>query len=592
MRHIHFLWVICTPLAIISVEQQTVHIGAVLPFDDEDGNQLLAGSLMAIRDLNALYEAERNISFKIAVRDSGESFSDSILASLDIAINSFGGKGVHVLIGAGSNTQSEALAFASRDHDIAMIGYACNASSLSHEVEFPQVSRVYPSSSNEGTAIAHMISSYFGYTRVILIHSSDEYGIDGANLFTQAAVTMEIDILISAEINFFDNELLPMIKIFLPYDCRVFVLILSDVGHAGHLLREGSTANLFNANTLLFCSGSLLTSQSWSLIVGKNQESSRMMGGIFTVSVADNDWKVTTKGQEFIQKFRSLPNTLIKYPNGTIDCPTEKDDDGKFFLYRRNSDSIGRTYNCTGNVFTDLAENGEDISPYAAYTYDATWAAGLSTLLYARTIHNDTVPSRISGTVLQSIMAIKPRVSFTGYTGLIAFSDSRSGIDHYGTGDRILGVRYSISNFHPGNGSETDFSFKRIGTWTSESGFALCGTDPTLQSAVTGGCFKVEYGTIGNLRPSDRAPTVYRKMSENLKLLLYFCAAIDLSIVTFFAVVLVVYRKTRLLRALQPFMMWIILTANIFNGVRIILAAMPASPVVCKCGVWMGHLGT
>jgi ABC-type branched-subunit amino acid transport system substrate-binding protein len=592
MRHIHFLWVICTPLVIVSVQQQTVRIGAIFPFDNDDGNQLLAGSLMAISDLNALYKAERNISFKVAVRDSEGTFSDSILASLDIAVHAFGGQGVHIFLGAGSNTQSEALAFATRDHDIAMVGYASNASSLSHDVDFPQVSRVYPSSSNEGTAMAHMISSYFGYSRVLLIHSSDQYGIDGANLFTETAVMMGIDIVSSVEIRYYDYELLPVINGILAYDCRVFVFILSDVRQAGLLLYEGSTVNFFNQNTVVFCSGSLLTSQIWSFIGAKNQELSRMMGGVFTVSVADNDWKVTTKGQEFIRKFRSLPNTITKYPNGTTECPADKDDDGNFFLYRSDFDRIERKYNCTGIIFSDFAENGEDISPYAAYSYDATWAAGVSTLLYTATFHNNTVPSRISGKDLQSIMTVKPKISFTGYTGNVEFSSASSDIDHYGSGDRILGVRYNIGNFHPGNGSETDFAFKRVGTWTQESGFELCGTDPTLQSTVTGGCFSLKYGTIDNLRPLDRAPTVYRKMSENLKILLYFCATIDFSIIIFFAVVMILYRKTRLLRALQPSMMWIILTANIFNAIRIVLAAMPATRVVCGCSVWMGHLGT
>lgn len=589
MRNIHFLWTIFAPVAIVSLKQQIIRIGTIFSFDDDGGWQLLPGSLMAIRDLNTLYKAERNITFKVAVGDSLGSFSDSILTSLRMAKNAFGGLGVHAMIGAGSNTQTEALAFATRDHDIAMMGYAANASSLSHDIEFPQCARVYPSSSNEGTAMAHMISSYFGYSRAILIHSSDSYGLDGAKLFTSTATTMGIDIISSVQVSYSDYELFPTISRMMAYDCRVFILILSDVRQAGVLLYRGSTLDLFNENTVVFCSASLLTPQLWSLVAASNQEICRMMGGIFSVSVADNDWKVTTKGKEFIQRFRSQPNTIIKHPNGTKECSAETDDDGGSFLYRTNN-NINRPYNCTGNIFTDFAEDGNNISPFAAYSYDATWATGLSILQYVKSVHNNTVPSRISGTDLQSIVTDK--ISFQGYSGNIAFSDGISEIDHYGSGDRILGVRYNIGNFHPGNDSQADFSFKRIGTWTKESGFALCGTDPTLQSTVTGGCFTVRYGTLDNSRPSDRPPTIYRKMSNDLILLLNLFAATSFLIIIFFAVILILYRKTRLLRALQPPMMWIILTANIFSSIRILLAAMPASPAVCSGGVWMGHLGT
>ena len=594
MRQIYFFWTILAPLAVTSVRHQTVRIGSIFPFDDKDGSQLLAGSLMAIRDLNALYKVERNISFKFAIGDSKGSFSDSILASLDIAKNAFSGQGVHVFTGAGSNIQTEALAYATRDHDVAMVGYACNTSLLSSDVDFPQVVRVYPSTSNEGTAIANMISSYFGYSRVILIYSSDQYGISGASLFKRTAQMMNIDIVFSLEIGHNDYEVLPLINQILIYDVRVFILILSDVRQAGQLLLIGSTVNLFNPNTVVFCSGSLLTSQLWSLIIAKNQDLSRIMGGIFAVSVADDDWKTSLQGQSFIQRYRSQPNTIIQYPNGTTECSAETDDNGKFFLYRSYGDGNwnGRTYNCTGHIFSNFAANGSDMSQYAAYSYDATWTAGISVLLYSSTFHNNTVPSRISGRILLSTITGRPKVSFKGYTGNVSFSDGQSDINNYGRGDRLVGVRYSVGNFHPGNGSDADFSFKRIGTWTLESGFALCGTDPTLQSTITGGCFTVKYGTIDNVRPSDRAPTIYRKMSENLKLLLYFFAVMDFLLILFFATILILYRKTRLLRALQPCMMWIILTANIFNSIRIGLATMPASTAVCSGCVWVGHLGT
>lgn len=581
------------PFAIISIskfKRQTVRIGVLFPFHPVDGSQLLAGSLMAIRDLNALFNEERNVTFKIAVGDSDGSFSNSILASLALTKNAFDGQGVHVFVGAGSNTQSEALAYASRDHDIGMIGYACNASSLSRDVDFPQVSRVYPSSSNEGTALALMLSDYFGYSRVILIHSSDQYGIDGANLFLETAETHHIDVVKSIEVNYYNYDLVPFIDDILLYDVRVFVLIMSDVRQAGQLLLQGTSIGLFDPNTVVLCSGSLRTSLLWSSLGSNSETLSRTMGGIFTISVADNDWKVSQGGITFIQRYRSQPNTVVIHPNGTKECSAETDDDGNFFLYRTASNAYKRSYNCTGHIFSNFAQNGSDIAKYVAYSYDATWAAGLSVLDYAAKYSNNTVPNRISGETL--VAQSTSTLSFVGCTGLVKFSGGSNFLDRYGSGDRITGVRYEIGNFHSGNGSSSDFSFNRVGTWTLEFGFQLCGTDSTLQTMITGGCFPIKYSTADNKKPSDRPPPLLREMKQNLRILLYFLATVDSVIIIFFAVILILYRKTRLLRALQPCMMWIILTANIFNAIRIAIAALPASPSVCGGAVWVGHLGT
>jgi hypothetical protein len=46
----------------------------------------------------------------------------------------------------------------------------------------------------------------------------------------------------------------------------------------------------------------------------------------------------------------------------------------------------------------------------------------------------------------------------------------------------------------------------RVGTWSSETGYTACAQDPTMQSALTGGCqYNVIWGTDGNVMPLDRA---------------------------------------------------------------------------------------
>ena len=201
----------------------------------------------------------------------------------------------------------------------------------------------------------------------------------------------------------------------------------------------------------------------------------------------------------------------------------------------------------------------------------------MGVLSFAKSNNNGIVPHRINGLLLK--LALIANVSFSGYSGKIEFSSGRPLISHYGVGDRTAGVRFIVYNFNPGDGSINHYSLNRIGTWTTETGFQLCGSDPTLQSSVTGGCHDIVYGTSGNTRPEDRPFTITPVMSVPIKATLFILAAINFCLVMFFMAVLVKFRATRLLKASQPSMTWIILTANLFSVCRIVLSAIDIS---CK----------
>jgi hypothetical protein len=204
-------------------------------------------------------------------------------------------------------------------------------------------------------------------------------------------------------------------------------------------------------------------------------------------------------------------------------------------------------------------------------------------------IHNNgKVPQSINGLALKNVLI--QNITFPGYSGDIEFSAGRPQISHYGMGDRIVGVRFKVLNFHPGNGSVSTFTLGRVGTWTTETGFALCTQDPTLQSIVTGKCSGVLYGTEGNVKPTDRPHSVQLTMEPTARISLFFLASINFALILFFMSILVRFRKTRLLKASQPSMTWIIITANCFNVARTVLAGTDVSPSRCVLDIWTGHL--
>lgn len=88
---------------------QIVRMGGIYPITNivtakvnPIGAQWLAGSLLALRDLNSdpIYKAQQ-ISFQLAVRDSRKTFSNTVVGCLALAKSVFKNNGSQVIVGAG-----------------------------------------------------------------------------------------------------------------------------------------------------------------------------------------------------------------------------------------------------------------------------------------------------------------------------------------------------------------------------------------------------------------------------------------------------------------------------------------------------------
>ena len=110
---------------------------------------------------------------------------------------------------------------------------------------------------------------------------------------------------------------------------------------------------------------------------------------------------------------------------------------------------------------------------------------------------------------------IIPYTGYSGPTGTFNISQGLlSGGGDYQAGDRVTGVKFAVMNFNPNNSNnENNWYFGRVGTWSSETGYSACAGDPTLQSAITGGCqTTLLWGTVGNVVPKDRADPIINSM--------------------------------------------------------------------------------
>jgi hypothetical protein len=129
----------------------------------------------------------------------------------------------------------------------------------------------------------------------------------------------------------------------------------------------------------------------------------------------------------------------------------------------------------------------------------------------------------------------------------------------------------------------------RVATWITDEGYALCGTDATLQTKLTGGCHEISWNTPDNAIPFDRDPPLQIKMPSFLSTLVLTLASIQTLGALFFAFTLCRFRHKRLLKASQPAMMWLVLLAAVYGAIRIGLAAAPITDAICIADFWTGH---
>ena len=251
-----------------------------------------------------------------------------------------------------------AYVFSDPQNNLAQVAYASNISSVSHQSVFPDFLRTYPSSSYEGFALADTVSSYFKYTRVILIYTTGMYGTDGATEFLTAALQMGIDVIHTVAFDPFESDFAAFLGGVSVYDARVFVLIMSNISQAGAMLLYASETGLINEKTVVFGTSSLASPALWTSVTSDAAVAAKMMRGFFTTANADNDWKVTPKGLDFIRRYRAQPNTL-GYNNsaGTHVCNNATDDDGTYHLYKASLNNQA-PYNCIGFNFSLFAADG------------------------------------------------------------------------------------------------------------------------------------------------------------------------------------------------------------------------------------------
>ena len=589
--------------------------------------QLAAGFFMAMKDLNESY-SDMNVVFKMSMGDTRSTFTEAIKAAMYINLNSFGGLGVHAYVGNNQSFTTEGADYIFQDTDTGHVGYGANDTALSHNAVYPAFIRVFPSTAYEGHVLADICYSQFGWRRVVVVYSTDSYGVDAYAEFAHYASQADMTILDAKAVTADTAvDFSGWFSTLHHWDPRIFVLLISSTTQARQFMADGYESGILGGKSVvlgmspLFAWSQFLSTSSPVNMTATDKSAQRALTSVtyLGLQVASSDWRATTRGKAWMSRYLSQPDTVVSLGGGKYSCLNTTDDDGSFYLYKSCSKPTKCV--CTGQQFSKYKADGSNVDAMylIPYVYDATFALAYGVLNYSAALSGSgplKVPSRISGRALKT--TIVQNVSFDGVTGRVAFSAGRSCMVNFGRGDRSAGIRYALTNLQfstsqwtspslssdSGSSSTTytvyGFSLRRVGTWASEGGYTACEDDSLLADSgttnFTGGCHgPVWYAGVPSVTgvteaPSDRAPPVVLSMPEGMRGALAALGSLQLLAVTAVSGSLVWYRKTRLVKASQPALMWLVLLAGVLGAARVLLFQSPVSDGACVAGYWTGHL--
>ena len=396
-----------------SLAKAIVRLGFVGPLTNYDGSavnilgaQYVSTFLLAISDLNSEF-AKNNVTVLATIRNARNSFAAGVSSALDMTYSAFNHSGVHGIIGGRQNNPTLAVAYIIKETNLVQISYGADLTTISHNDMFTSFLRDYPSAAYQAHALGHLISE-MGLLRVVVVYSTDTYGIDSLAEFEATTdendlkIVTRIGVTLGQGVSSYEENIVKA----LAYKPRVFAFMMSSAIETAAFIQAAYQLGLIDEDSTIFLTGEATSSLLWSSM--DEEIAARLFPnvGVFGVLPADSDWKVTDIGKDFITRYRALPDTVTISSNGTKTCNSglsnRLDDDGAHYLYKIQTSS---GYVCTGFDYSEFAADGSDIDDYNAYVYDATMSAAYGILsTYEQIDGSYSIPTKICGMTVRGTM--------------------------------------------------------------------------------------------------------------------------------------------------------------------------------------------
>jgi hypothetical protein len=143
-------------------------------------------------------------------------------------------------------------------------------------------------------------------------------------------------------------------------------------------------------------------------------------------------------------------------------------------------------------------------------------------------------------------------------------------------------------NFHPSAYAlNSSNAFVQVATWSIESGLVACEGDSSIKPA----CKSFLYNTKDNKPAQDTPPDVIVDMPDyDRGILISLATVITINVGVYFVIV-TYFINSKLIKASQPFMLYLMLVGEVIGSGKIAFVAADITTDTCIGGLWTGHLG-
>ena len=564
----------------------------------DDGAQSVAGFLMAINEINKSPTILPNVHLSVALRGGSGAYGAITAAqsflTANFSTNSHGRRvpsssfirnnpiGVDVILGAGNDIETVQTNQILNYFKIVQLHTVAMTTDLGIGQNYPYKVQTTPIISYQGLVLQQMLCNYFDIEKVTVFATDDNNGLKSVQEL-ESNTYCSIKLLSYHTLSAGNKNFASAISLAKLSGSRIFILFMPS-SSAALLLEQAYEMGLLVEGTQVF--GNSLTTESSICSRFKNPSNAKnIMRGFIGIKYSPLfAVHSTSAGRNFAKRFSQQVNTVSIAKDGTKICDNSTDDTNQH-LYQAQSRGVGR-FECSGLVYSSFLPNGTNMYPFTPHAYDAVYALaeGIQQILQVGGKNS------INGELLHTQLI--NNIGFNGASGKIKFKNALSKNLFYTLGDREVGHTYLLYNF---NEASYDASTSRDGLsivakWSLESGgITPCTSDSELVKG--GNCISgFNYRNADNEPCSDTPPDIIVDLPSAIELFLVFMGSAVLLVVSISFCVILKYSQSRLIKASQPSMIYLIHLGCFLGGIRTIVGGMPYSDSSCQLAFYTGHL--
>ena len=565
-----------------------------------DGAQITAGFMMAVREINANKYILPNFHIAVAYRTGigayGAIMAAQALITANFTIDGHGNTisnsafirnnpiGVDVVVGAGDKVETQQLAQLLKLFEIALahttvrdLHMSVAGDNIGYDIE------ISPDISYDGTILQKLFCNYYGFRNIAAFTSSDANGLKSVEMLTDGT-TCTFEILSQASFPIGTTNFAVAIAAARASGALVIALFM-PVSMAASFLEQAYDSGALFEGTSVFGNSFVTDNSIWTYFSNKGNTADIMKGYIGLTYSPKFSLQYTRSGRSFVECFRDQTDTAVTQSDQSVLCSNLTDDTGVNMYRASNYGGVG-AHACSGLNFSKFHENGSNMYSFTAHAYDAVYALADAVEGLLTVDHKDTINGGLIETFLVN------NISFEGATGHVSFSDIAKKSISYSAAQRKTGITYLIYNFNGDLYQSTNGSIGLavVGKWALESGgVTLCSADTA--SLIGNDCVStVYYRTNNNAMPSDTKIGINISLSRNIKNFVLSAGCLVLSLVLTSLGLTIRYRHSKVMKAAQPNLMFLIHLGCIFGGLRVIVTREITSDFYCTVSFWFGHL--